>query len=81
MKDLFNVKTERFSLQKFCDAQKNDIVLRQVREWKIHNNQPLAPNVEIRAKKGLLQYYRKLKDITLDHKEEIDDSLLHIRTE
>ena len=46
-----------------------------------YNNQPLAPTEEIRANKGLLHYNRKVKDISLDHKEEIDDSLLYIQTE
>merc|ERR1712004_124306 len=81
LNNLFYAKTERFTLQKLCDAQKNDIVLRQVRKWKLFNNQPLAPTVEIRANKGLLHYYRKIKDISLDHKEEINDSLLYIQTE
>ena len=75
MKNLFYAKTEPFTLRKLCEAQKNDIALRQVRAWKQCNNQPSAPTVKIRANKGLLHYYRKLKDISLDHKEEIDDSL------
>ena len=81
LNNLFYAKTERLTLQKLCDAQKNDIVLRQIREWKLFNNQPLAPTIEIRANKGLLHYYRKIKDITLDHQKEINDSLLYIQTE
>ena len=81
MNNLFYAKNERFTLKKLCDAQRNDIALRQVREWKMFNNQPLAPTVEIRANKGLLHYYMKIKDIFLDHKEEINDSLLYIQTE
>ena len=81
MNNLFYAKNERFTLKKLCDAQKDDIALRQVREWKMFNNQPLALTIEISANKVLLHYYRKIKDISLDHKEEINDSLLYIQTE
>ena len=69
------------TLTKLCEAQKNDIVLRQIRDWKLYNNQPLAPTLEIRANKGLLHYYRKIKDVTLEHHKDINDSLLYIQTE
>ena len=50
----------------FYEAQQQDPVFRQLVLWKLYKNQPSIPSLTIRANKGLLHYYRRRRDLSIN---------------
>ena len=48
-----------------CNAQQ-DLVIRQLLIWKHYKNHPPIPSLTIEANKGLLHYYQRLQDLSID---------------
>ena len=61
----YNEQTE-FNDTLLYEAQQKDPVIRQFLFWKWYKNHPFIPLLTIRANKGLLHYYRRLQDLSIN---------------